>query len=107
MSLSQEVSGAISFSRREFLRVTTGAYLASAVSRSPLHAIQLPKTKKAVVVTFGGGARDDETFMPGGQENIPHLLTELLPQGTFFTRVVNHGILGHYVANAKPSHRSL
>lgn len=100
MSLPQGISGAISFNRREFLRVTTGAYLASAVSRSPLHAAQLPKTKKAVVVTFGGGARDDETFMSGGQENIPHLLTELLPQGTFFTRVVNHGILGHYVANA-------
>ena len=100
MSLSQEVSGAISFSRREFLRVTTGAYLATAASHSPLHAAQLPKTKKAVVVTFGGGARDDETFMPGGQDNIPRLLTELLPQGTFFTQVVNHGILGHYVANA-------
>jgi hypothetical protein len=38
--------------------------------------------------------------MPGGHENIPHLLTELLPQGTFFTEVVNRGILGHYVANA-------
>ena len=56
--------------------------------------------RKAVVVTFGGGARDQETFMPDGQENIPHLLTELLPQATFFTQVVNRGILGHYVATA-------
>ncbi len=38
--------------------------------------------------------------MPQGQENIPHLLKELLPQGTFFTRVENRGILGHYVATA-------
>ena len=38
--------------------------------------------------------------MPGGHENIPHLLGELLPQATFFTQVVNRGILGHYVANA-------
>ena len=53
-----------------------------------------------VVVTFGGGARDEETFMPEGQENIPHLLTELVPRGTFFTHVVNRGILGHYVATA-------
>jgi hypothetical protein len=53
-----------------------------------------------VVVTFGGGARDEETFMPDGQENIPFLLTRLLPQATFFTQVVNHGILGHYVATA-------
>lgn len=55
---------------------------------------------KTVVVTFGGGARDDETFAEAGQENIPHLLKELLPQGTFFTQVVNAGILGHYVATA-------
>ena len=27
-------------------------------------------------------------------------LRELLPRGTFFTQVVNRGILGHYVANA-------
>jgi hypothetical protein len=56
--------------------------------------------RKVVVVTFGGGARDEETFMPEGQENIPHLLGELIPQATFFTQVVNRGILGHYVATA-------
>ena len=60
----------------------------------------LPGGKKVVVVTFGGGARDEETFMPEGQENIPHLLNELIPQSTFFTQVVNRGILGHYVATA-------
>lgn len=53
-----------------------------------------------MVVTFGGGARDDETFRPDGQENIPHLLRELIPQATFLTNVVNRGILGHYVATA-------
>ena len=60
----------------------------------------MPSRRKVVVVTFGGGARDEETFMPEGQENIPHLLTELLPQASFFTQVVNRGILGHYVATA-------
>ena len=59
-----------------------------------------PRGRKAVVVTFGGGARDEETFMPEGQENIPHLLTELIPRATFFSQVVNRGILGHYVATA-------
>jgi hypothetical protein len=59
-----------------------------------------PRRKKTVVVTFGGGARDEETFAPQGQENIPHLLNELVPQGTFCTQLVNHGILGHYVATA-------
>ena len=38
--------------------------------------------------------------MPDGQENIPHLIRELIPQGTFFSQVVNKGILGHYVATA-------
>ncbi len=56
--------------------------------------------KKAVVVTFGGGARDEETFAPQGQKNIPHMMNELIPQATFFTQVVNQGILGHYVATA-------
>jgi hypothetical protein len=60
----------------------------------------LPRARKAVVVTFGGGARDDETFAPDGQDNIPHMLAELAPRSTFFTQVINRGILGHYVATA-------
>lgn len=58
------------------------------------------RKRKVVVVTFGGGSRDEETFMPEGQENIPHLLNEIIPQSTFFTQVINRGILGHYVATA-------
>ena len=38
--------------------------------------------------------------MVEGQENIPHLMSELIPRATFFTQVVNRGILGHYVATA-------
>lgn len=38
--------------------------------------------------------------MPEGQQNIPHLMSELIPQSSFFTQVVNRGILGHYVATA-------
>ncbi|MBV9885534.1 MAG: hypothetical protein JO119_03210, partial [Acidobacteria bacterium] len=58
------------------------------------------KKRKVVVVTFGGGARDQETFAPEGQENIPHMMREMIPQASFFTQVVNRGILGHYVATA-------
>ncbi|PYX68676.1 MAG: hypothetical protein DMG78_24185, partial [Acidobacteria bacterium] len=58
------------------------------------------RKRKVVVVTFGGGARDQETFMLEGQENIPHLMSDLIPQASFFTQVVNRGILGHYVATA-------
>src|SRR6202049_3321606 len=90
-----EISQAISLSRRNFLRAVTGAGCAVG-----LRGLAASKNRKAFVVTFGGGARDDETFMPDGQENIPHLLNELMPQATFLTNVVNQGILGHYVATA-------
>jgi hypothetical protein len=95
-----EVSSAISLNRRNFLCAATGAASAAFFGPARLRGMVTPKNRKAIVVTFGGGARDDETFMPDGQENIPHLLNELLPQGTFFTNVVNKGILGHYVATA-------
>ncbi|HSU29680.1 MAG TPA: hypothetical protein VLJ11_00475 [Bryobacteraceae bacterium] len=100
---SQGVAQAIAASRRQFLKAATGATLgASLFSFAPLRSLArtiLPG-RKAVVVTFGGGARDEETFMPDGQRNIPHLLGELIPRSTFFTQVVNRGILGHYVATA-------
>ncbi len=87
--------------RRDFLRSAVGAGAWGAVSRaSPLSASVAAHRKKTVVVTFGGGARDEETFAPQGQENIPHLMMELVPQSTFCTQVVNRGILGHYVATA-------
>ena len=91
-----------STSRREFLRAAAGAGAATGIFsiRSAGQLATPTRKPKAVVVTFGGGARDSETFAVEGQQNIPHLLTELLPQGTFFTQVVNRGILGHYVATA-------
>lgn len=70
------------------------------MSCRPLRAATLPPAAKTVVVTFGGGARDQETFAAEGQQYIPRILTELIPQATFFTQVVNRGILGHYVATA-------
>jgi hypothetical protein len=93
----REIAHAISRSRRDFLREATGAML---LGPSALRAITSSSAKKAVVVTFGGGARDDETFNPDGQDNIPHMLAELAPRSTFFTQVINRGILGHYVATA-------
>ena len=97
----RDVARAVSHSRRDFLRTatcaTTGAALFGFAPRLMSASI---RAKKTVVVTFGGGARDEETFMPEGQENIPHLLKELVPRSTVFTQVVNRGILGHYVATA-------
>ncbi|MGH9447319.1 MAG: hypothetical protein ACRD3O_16525, partial [Terriglobia bacterium] len=98
-----EVIDVVSRSRREFLRMVTGATAGGALlGLTPAaRATSRPLSgRKAIVITFGGGCRDEETFMPEGQENIPHLLNELIPNSTFFTRVVNQGILGHYVATA-------
>jgi hypothetical protein len=94
-------SADVSLNRRDFLRSATGIGLgASLFSMAAAPAVALPGQRKVVVVTFGGGARDEETFMPDGQENIPHLLRELIPRATFFSQVINRGILGHYVATA-------
>jgi hypothetical protein len=101
-STPQELARRLSCTRRDFLRGATGIALGSALSSaSPLlRGATAAKRRKVIVVTFGGGARDQETFAPEGQENIPHLLHELIPQSSFFTQVVNQGILGHYVATA-------
>lgn len=98
----REIAQAIAQNRREFLRVAAGSAFASAstFARNPAPSIGIPRNQKIVVVTFGGGARDEETLMPDGQANIPFMLRELIPQGTFYGQVVNRGILGHYVATA-------
>jgi hypothetical protein len=99
--LTKGASSQFASSRREFLRdaghLTLGTALFGPFSaRSGVPA----RKRKVVVITFGGGARDQETFAPEGQSNIPHLMQELIPQSSFFTQVVNRGILGHYVATA-------
>ncbi len=99
---AREVARRLSCSRRDFLRAAAGVTLGSALmGASPfVRAESARRKRKVIVITFGGGARDQETFAPEGQENIPHLLQELIPQSSFFTQVTNHGILGHYVATA-------
>jgi hypothetical protein len=96
-----EVAASIARTRRDFLREAAGVALGTAVFRSPFaRAASIGKNKKVIVITFGGGARDQETFAPEGQENVPNMLRDLIPRATFFTQVVNRGILGHYVATA-------
>jgi hypothetical protein len=97
-----QVAQRLGRTRRDFLRDATGmAFGGALLSGSPfLHAATAKKKRKVIVITFGGGARDQETFAPEGQVNIPHMLGELAPQSSFFTQVTNHGILGHYVATA-------
>lgn len=98
----REIAQSLSRNRREFLRDAAGLALgATLMGGSPfLRGETAAKKRKVIVVTFGGGARDQETFAPDGQENIPYMLRELIPQSSFFTQVTNQGILGHYVATA-------
>jgi hypothetical protein len=97
----REVSHVLARTRRDFLREAAGVAVGTALFRPVwARAAAAPRKRKVVVVTFGGGARDQETFMQEGQENIPHLMRELIPRSSFFTQVVNQGILGHYVATA-------
>jgi hypothetical protein len=102
VATSRELAAQLARTRREFLRTAAGLTLGGTLLGSSrlLRAATGPKRKKVVVITFGGGARDQETFAPDGQENIPHLMRELIPQSSFFSQVVNRGILGHYVATA-------
>jgi hypothetical protein len=97
----QQASRIVGRTRRDFLRSAAGLTIGSTLlPRSFARAVGSSARKKVVVVTFGGGARDQETFALEGQENIPHLMREFIPQASFFTQVVNRGILGHYVATA-------
>ncbi|WP_242617708.1 hypothetical protein [Edaphobacter modestus] len=87
-------------SRRRFLRDMTGAGAGLLIGARRASALRREYGQKTIIVTFGGGARDQETFAPEGQRYIPRILMELIPRATFYTQVVNRGILGHYVANA-------
>jgi hypothetical protein len=100
-STEREVANRVSLNRRDFLRAAIYAGAYGSVS-SVLPAMGYPSTsgRKVVVLTFGGGARDTETFSLLGQRNVPHLIQELAPLSTFYSQVVNRGILGHYVATA-------
>ncbi|HEY1577529.1 MAG TPA: hypothetical protein VGF82_10715 [Terracidiphilus sp.] len=98
----RELALGFSRGRRDFLRGAAGLALGSTLfGSSPFaRSESVRKKRKVIVVTFGGGARDQETFSPEGQHNIPHMIKELAPQSSFFTHVSNQGILGHYVATA-------
>lgn len=103
VSVPREIARQLGRTRREFLRDVGGMAVGTAFMNTVnpfAHGMSLKKKRKTIVVTFGGGARDQETFALEGQMNIPHMLRELIPQSSFFTQVTNCGILGHYVATA-------
>lgn len=53
------------------------------------------KSRKVILVTFGGGVRTAETFSPAGLRNIPRL-AELQHEGYFYQNCLNQGVLSHF-----------
>ena len=89
--------------RRDFLKVAA-AFIADhflprrLLARGP--AGYLKPAHRAIVVTFGGGCRFQDTFAPEGWANIPHLVHDLAPQGLLYPVAVNQGLTGHFNSSA-------
>ncbi len=89
--------------RRDFLRLAA-VFLVDHFLPRRLFAREPKGFKKpahrAIVVTFGGGARYQDTFAPEGWVNIPHLTGDLFPQGIFYPTARNEGLTGHFTSSA-------
>jgi hypothetical protein len=58
-------------------------------------AVRKPE-RRVIVVTFGGGVRYEDTLAPEGWVNIPHLASELVPQGLVYPVARHEGLTGHF-----------
>jgi hypothetical protein len=87
------------FSKRSLIRMAGLAIADRIAPRFLLGAQQPAASRNVVVVTFGGGVRYSETFSPEGLRNIPQLAA-LRPQGYFFHRTANDGVLSHFNSTA-------
>src|SRR5215213_3863433 len=70
-----------------------------AVAQRPSSRFALRRGKperRVIVVTFGGGVRYEDTLAPEGWINIPHLATELVPQGLVYPMARYEGLTGHF-----------
>ena len=52
--------------------------------------------RRAIVVTFGGGVRYEDTLAREGWVNIPHITADLVPQGIVFPGARHEGLTGHF-----------
>jgi hypothetical protein len=84
-------------SKRAFLRLAGLSIANRIVPRT--FAAQPSADNKVIIVTFGGGVRYSETFAPQGLRNIPRLLA-LRPDGHFFRKCTNAGVLSHFNSTA-------
>jgi hypothetical protein len=89
-----------SLTKRAFLKLA-GLSIAPRIAPSFLlqgETIQT-KSRKVIIVTFGGGVRYAETFAPEGLHNIPRLAA-MRPQGFFYRNCINAGVLSHFNSTA-------
>src|SRR5262249_17571335 len=86
------------FQRRDALRIMA-ACMADWWLPRHLFAQRAPSKKperRVIVVTFGGGVRYEDTLAPEGWVNIPHLASELVPQGLVYPVARHEGLTGHF-----------
>ena len=85
--------------RREALRLMAACMADWCLPRR-LFAQRAPDSRKperrVIVVTFGGGVRYEDTLAPEGWVNIPHLASELVPQGLVYPFARHEGLTGHF-----------
>ena len=89
--------------RRDFLQIAAAFIVDHLLPRRLVARVAKEWTKprnRAIVVTFGGGARYQDTFAPEGWVNIPHLTGELLSQGLFYPTARNEGLTGHFTSSS-------
>lgn len=85
--------------RRDLLRTAAALLADSLLPRGALAAAERRDTEnRAIVVTFGGGVRWEDTFAPEGWPNIPRLVSDLVPQGLFYPETRYEGLTGHFNA---------
>jgi len=85
--------------RRDILRGAAALIADALLPRRAFAARDRPDHRnRAIVVTFGGGVRWEDTFAPEGWPNIPHLVSDLVPQGLFYPETRYEGLTGHFNA---------
>ena len=84
--------------RRDLLRAAAALLADAFLPARPLGATTGEAANRAIVVTFGGGVRWEDTFAPEGWSNIPHLVKDLVPQGLFYPEASYDGLTGHFNA---------
>jgi hypothetical protein len=85
--------------RRDVLRGAAALVADALLPRRAFAGHDRPDNQhRAIVVTFGGGVRWEDTFAPEGWPNIPHLVSDLVPQGLFYPETRYEGLTGHFNA---------